>query len=166
MRLILVAQVAGAFGVRGEIRITAHTADPLNLMAYGPLKDEAGRVALTLGGGRAVKGALIATAREVATREEAQALRGLKLYVERDALPPAEEEEYYLADLIGLTARAPGGESLGVVKSVADFGAGSLLEIDPGDGAPAWWAPFTREAAPEVNLAEGWLTVVRPVEEG
>ncbi|MGH7024844.1 MAG: ribosome maturation factor RimM [Caulobacteraceae bacterium] len=159
--LILIAQVAGAFGVRGEVRLTAHTADPMSLLAYSPLKEETGAVALTLTGGRAVKGALIARAREIATREDALALRGLRLFVERADLPPPGEDEFYLADLIGLVARAPDGAPLGKVKSVANFGAGDLLEIDPGDGSPAWWAPFTREAAPEVNLAEGWLTVVK-----
>ena len=162
MRLILVGQVAGAFGVKGEVRVTAHTADPLSLVAYSPLRDEAGREVLTLAGGRVAKGALIARAREVATREEAEALRGLRLYIERDSLPPPEAEEYYLADLIGLAVRAPTGAPLGVVKTVADFGAGDLLEIDPADGGPAWWTPFTREAVPEVNLGGGWVVVDRP----
>ena len=163
-RLILVGQVAGAFGVRGEIKLTAFTADPLSLMAYSPLLDERGAAVLTLSGGRAVKGAVIARAREVATREEAQALRGLKLYVLREALPAPEEDEYYLADLVGLAVRSPAGEALGTVKSVANFGAGDLLEIAPADGAPAWFCPFTREAVPDVNLAEGWLAAVRPTE--
>jgi 16S rRNA processing protein RimM len=164
-RLILVGQVAGAFGVRGELRIAAHTADPLSLIAYSPLLGETGAVALTLDGGRSVKGALITRAREVATREEAQALRGLRLYIDRAVLPPPDEDEFYLADLIGLAARGPDGEALGVVKSVADFGAGDLLEIAPAEGAPPWWSPFTREAVPEVNLAEGWVVVVKAAEE-
>ena len=163
-RLILVGHAAGAFGVRGELKISAHTADPLSLIAYSPLLDETGAVALTLQGGRAVKGALITRAREVATREEAQALRGLRLYIERIALPAPAEDEYYLADLIGLAVRAPDGESLGEVRSVANFGAGDLLEIAPADGAPPWWSPFTREAVPEVNIAEGWVVVVRSAE--
>jgi 16S rRNA processing protein RimM len=165
MPLILVGQVAGAFGVRGEIRVTAHTADPLSLVAYSPLLNEAGRPVLTLGAGRAVKGAVIARAAEVATREEAEKLRGLRLYIERGALPAPGEDEYYLADLIGLAARGPDGEALGVVRSVANFGAGDLLEIAPADGSPPWWAPFTREATPEVNIAEGWIAVVKPIEE-
>ena len=159
-RLILVAQAAGAFGVRGELKLTAHTADPLSLMDYSPLCDETGRAVLTLTTGRANKGGLVARAREIATREEAEALRGLKLYVDRGLLPPPDEEEYYLADLIGLEARAPDGAAIGRVKSVADFGAGDLLEIEPALGGPTWWAPFTRAGVPEVNLAEGWLTVV------
>jgi 16S rRNA processing protein RimM len=151
--------VAGAFGVHGEVRLTAHTADPQSLLAYSPLRDEAGRPVLTLTGGRAVKGAIIARAREVATREEGEALRGLRLYIERGALPPPEAEEYYLADLVGLGVRGPAGEALGLVKSVADFGAGDLLEIEPSTGGPTWWVPFTREAVPEVDIAGGWLTL-------
>lgn len=162
MRLILVAQAAGAFGVRGELRLAAHTADPLSLIAYSPLRDEAGRPALTLTAGRVHKGALVARASEVATREEAEALRGLKLYVDRAILPPPDDEEYYLADLIGLAARGMDGTPIGRVKSVADFGAGDLLEIEPAGGGPSWWAPFTREAVPEVSLAEGWLSIVPP----
>lgn len=163
-RLILVGQVGGAFGVRGEMRVAAHTADPLSLIGYSPLTDENGTPVLTLIAGRVAKGGLIARAREVETREQAEALRGLRLYIERKALPPPDEEEYYLADLIGLAARSPVGEPLGVVKSVADFGAGDLLEIEPAEGGPSWWAPFSRDAVPEVRIADGWLTVIRPPE--
>jgi 16S rRNA processing protein RimM len=163
-RLILVGQVGGAFGVRGELRVAAHTADPLSLVGYSPLRDENGAVVLTLTAARIAKGGLIARAREVETREQAEALRGLRLYIERDALPPPDEEEYYLADLIGLAARSPAGEALGTVKSVADFGAGDLLEIEPALGGPSWWVPFSREATPEVRITDGWLTVVRPEE--
>ncbi len=162
-RLIFVGQVAGAFGVRGEIRITTYTEDPLNLLAYC-LKREDGSAAPILTAGRAVKGALIARAREVQTREQAQALRGLRLYIDRADLPEPEEDAFYLADLIGLTARSPAGEAIGRVKSVHDFGAGDLLEIDPGDGGPTWWAPFTRAVVPEVRLAEGLIVVARPEE--
>lgn len=163
-RLILIAQVAGAFGVKGEVRLTAFGEDPKSLLAYSPLKDEAGRPVLTLTAGRLHKGGLVAMAREVETREAAEALRGLKLYIAREALPPADEDEYYLADLIGLAAVAPDGLALGRIKSVADFGAGDLVEIEPGDGSPAWWAPFTREIVPEVDLAAGQVTVARPAE--
>ncbi|HEY2481920.1 MAG TPA: ribosome maturation factor RimM [Caulobacteraceae bacterium] len=164
-RLILVGQVAGAFGVHGELRLTAHTADSRSLLAYSPLRDEAGHEILTLTGGRPVKGGLIARAREVGTREQAQGLRGLRLYVEREALPAPAPDEYYLADLIGLAVRSPAGEVLGTVKSMADFGAGDLLEIAPADGGPSWWAPFTRDLVPEVRLADGWLIVIRPAED-
>ncbi len=162
--LILVAQAAGAFGVMGELRITAFTDDPAALLRYRALKREDGSAALTLTGGRVAKGALIARAVEVSTREQAQALRGLRLYISRAALPEPDEDEYYLADLIGLAVHSPDGRALGSVKSVQNFGAGDLLEIAPGDGAATWWAPFTRAVVPEVRLQEGVIVVSRPPE--
>ena len=162
-RLILVGRVAGAFGVKGEIRLTAYTAEPGAMLVYRDLKRADGSVALTLVSGRAQKGALIARAREVTTREEAEALRGLELYVSRAALPALDEDEFYLADLVGLAAIAPDGTQLGRVKDVQNFGAGDLIEIEPPTG-PSWWLPFTESAVPEVSLAEGRITVVRPTE--
>jgi len=162
-RLILVGRVAGAFGVRGEVRITSYTDDPAALARYRDLKRADGSPALTLSGGRAHRGALVARAVEVTTREEAEALRGLELYVPREALPAPDEDEFYLADLIGLKAIAPDGAEVGRIKSVQNFGAGDLLEIEPPAG-PTWWLPFTREAAPEVRIPEGVVVVVRPAE--
>jgi len=164
-RLILVGKVAGAFGVKGELRLTAYTGDPMAMLAYGPLLRADGAVALTLETGRPVKGAVIVKAREVATRDAAQALRGLALHVPRSALPATQEDEFYIADLIGLTAVSPGGETLGAVKSAADFGAGDLLEITPAGGGRSWWAPFTRAVVPEVRLDEGLIVVDRPAED-
>jgi 16S rRNA processing protein RimM len=164
--LILVGQVAGAFGVRGEVRITAFTEDPLNLLTYKTLQRQDDSPGLTLMSGRAAKGAFIGRAKEVTTREEAEALRGLKLYLPRQALPPADEDEFYLADLIGLAAVDPAGAAVGTIKAVQNFGAGDLLEIAPAEGGPTWWLPFTRDAAPEVNIAGGRVVVVRPAEIG
>ncbi len=162
--LILVAQVSGAFGVKGEMRVTAHTDDPLSLLAYSPLKGADGAPALTLTTGRAVKGALIGRAREVATREQAESLRGLRLYVDRADLPAPDEDEFYLTDLVGLAARSPDGETLGRVRSVHNFGAGDLLEVAPADGAASWWAPFTRTVVPDVRIADGFVVIDRPAE--
>ncbi len=162
-RLILVGRVAGAFGVKGEIRITSYTDDPAALVRYRDLKRADGAPALTLTAGRPHKGALVARANEVATREEAEALRGLELYVPRAALPAPDEDEFYLADLIGLAAVTPDGAPLGRVKSVQNFGAGDLLEIAPPEG-PTWWLPFTKEAVPDVKIAEGVVVAVRPEE--
>ena len=78
-------------------------------------------------------------------------------------MPEPEEDEFYLADLIGLTAQTPDGEVLGKIKSIQDFGAGDLLEIQPPDGA-SWWLPFTKEAVPEVRIADGRIVAVPPEE--
>ena len=162
--LILVAQAAGAFGVKGDLKITAYTEDPAALLRYRTLLREDGAIALTLTGGRVANGALIARALEVETREQAQGLRGLRLYIPRDILPDPEEDEYYLTDLIGLAVRSPSGEDLGRVHDVRNFGAGDLLEISPADGAPSWWTPFTREVVPHVRIADGLVIVDRPPE--
>jgi len=169
MKLVLVGRVAGAFGVRGEIRITTYTEDPLAVFRYRDLKRENGAAALTLQAARAVKGGIVARAKEVLDKDQADSLRGLRLFVGRDALPPADEDEFYLADLIGLEARAEDGAALGWIKAVHNFGAGDILELDPGDGRPTRLIPFTKAAVPEVKLprdgASGHLVVIPPREE-
>ena len=162
-RLLQVARVAGAFGVRGEIRITTFTEDPLALAGYKVLTREDGSPGLTITTARAVKGAVIARAQGVETRDQAEALRGLKLFVAREALPEPDKDEFYHADLIGLAIETAEGEPMGKVKTIQDFGAGDLIEVQPPMGA-SWWLPFTREAVPEVRLAEGKLIAVRPAE--
>ena len=162
--LILVGRVAGAFGVRGEVRITSFTAEPLALVGYRSLVGKDGRPALTLTGGRAAKGGVVARAEEIETREQAEAARGLDLYIPRAALPELQDDdEFYIADLVGLEVVSPDGERLGRVRSVRDFGAGDLLEIEPVAGE-SWWLPFTREAVPEVSIAERRIVAVRPDE--
>jgi 16S rRNA processing protein RimM len=161
--LILVGRVAGAFGVRGEVRITSFTADPLALLDYRDLKREDGQPALTLLSGRPAKGGLVVRAKDVETREQAEALRGLRLHIPRHVLPDPDEDEFYVTDLIGLAVETPEGEPLGRVKNVQDFGAGDLLEIEPPEGA-SWYLPFTREAVPEVRITEGRIVAVRPEE--
>jgi len=162
--LIQVGRVAGAFGVRGEVRITSFTAEPLALLDYKDLKREDGSVGLTLTSGRPAKGGIVARAKEIETREQAEALRGLKLYIPRAALPEPDEDEFYVTDLVGLAVVDPAGEPLGRIKAVQDFGAGDLLEVSPAEGGATWYLPFTREAVPEVRLADGVVVGVKPDE--
>ena len=165
-KLILVGQVAGGFGVKGEVRVTAYTADPMALLAYGPLLRADGSVGLTLTSARPEKSGVVGRAKEIATKEQADAMRGLKLHILRDRLPEPDEDEFYLTDLVGLEARAPDGGVLGTVKSVQNFGADDMLEIAPAAGGPTWYLPFTKDAVPDLHIADGWLLAVRPVEIG
>ena len=165
-KLILVGQVAGGFGVRGEVRVTAFTADPLALKAYGPLLRADGSAGLTLITARAAKGAVIGRAKEIETKEQADALRGLKLFVPSERFPAPDEDEVYVTDLIGLEARDPDGRELGRVKAVQNFGASDMLEITPAEGGQTWYLPFTLEATPELHIADGWILAVRPAEVG
>jgi 16S rRNA processing protein RimM len=164
-KLILVGRVSGGFGVRGEVRIGAYTAEPMALSRYRSLLREDGSPALTVAAARPAKGGIIARCPEIASKEAADALRGLRLYVPREALPAPDEDEFYLADLIGMRTETAEGEPLGRVKAVQNFGAGDILEIDPGGGRPTLFLPFTREAVPEVRLGEGRLIVVPPAED-
>ncbi|CAN5291759.1 ribosome maturation factor RimM [soil metagenome] len=154
--LILVGRVAGAFGVRGELKIATYTEVPLTLTKFKALTRQDGSPALTVTSARVVKDGVVARCVGVETKEAADALRGLRLYVPRAALPEPDEDEFYLADLIGLPVRhVATGDLLGKIKSVQNFGADDLLEITPALGGQTWYLPFTRAAVPEVKIAEG-----------
>jgi 16S rRNA processing protein RimM len=158
---VCVGVVTGAHGVRGAVRIKSFTAEPEAVAGYGPLEDERGerRFALRIVGG--AKGVLIAAVAGIEDRDRAEALRGLRLYLPRAALPPPEEEEYYHADLIGLEATLADGTALGAVRAVYDFGAGDTLEIERPSGPPVM-VPFTRAAVPVVDLDAGRLVIDPP----
>jgi 16S rRNA processing protein RimM len=131
---------------------------------YRTLLKKDGAPALTLEAGRLHKGALVARTTEISVKEAADALRGLDLYAPREAFAePEDEDEFYLADLVGLSVRHVDGSPLGRVKAVQNFGAGDLLEIEPVQGA-SWYLPFTRAAVPEVRIAEGVIVADPPAE--
>ncbi len=162
-KLVLIGRVAGAFGVKGEVRITAFGDDPKALLTYRDMKRKDGSRAFKLLSGRAAKGELIAKTEPLMVKEAIDALRGHDLYVDRDRLPPPDEGEFYFTDLIGLRAETPEGDVLGIVKAVQNFGAGDILEVEP-DGAPAFYLPFTHNAVPEIRIAEGMVIAVPPIE--
>jgi len=163
-KYILVAQIGGAFGVKGEVKITAYTADAQSLKTYSPLLDAKGQPVLTILSARPDKHGLVAKVKELTTKEEADAARGRKLYVHRDQLPEPDEDEFYLADLIGLEGRDADDKVIGKVKAVQNFGADDMLEIAPAEGGPTWYLPFTKAAVPELHIGDGWLRVIRPNE--
>ena len=160
-RRVCVGVVAGAHGVRGAVRVKSFTAEPKDIARYGPLEDEGGKQRFTLRLAGTAKGVLIGWLSGVADRDRAEALRGLRLYLPRAALPPTAEEEFYHADLIGLDAVLTDGTPLGRVKAVHDFGAGDTLEIERSEGPPAM-VPFTRAVVPVVDLDAGRLVVDPP----
>jgi 16S rRNA processing protein RimM len=148
-------------GVRGEVRVKSYTAEPAALAGYRPLTDESGRREFRLKVLESRGDMLVARIEGVADRDAAEALKGVRLYIARAALPPAGADEYYQADLIGLGAETKDGAALGTVKAVEDFGAGPLLEIALGDGRSVL-VPFTDAVVPVVDLAAGRLVVDPP----
>src|SRR5579862_6437515 len=158
---VCVGVVTGPHGVRGAVRLKSFTAEPDAVARYGPLEDESGerRFELRLIG--SAKGVVIAKVAGIEDRDRAEALRGLRLYLARAALPPPGEDEYYHADLIGLAAALADGTPIGRVRAVHDFGAGDTLEIERAEGPPVL-VPFTRAIVPIVDLAAGRLVLDPP----
>ena len=157
---ILIAVVGRPHGVRGLCRVHSYATDPADLRRY-PLHDQRGREFRLRwqGEGIAELAEVIDGKRvKLADRAAAEKLVNVKLYVDRDRLPPPDDDEYYLADLVGLAAVAADGRELGRVDAVHDHGAGAFLEIGP------LMVPFTRAAVPEVDIAAGRLTVLLPEE--
>ena len=160
-RRILLGVIGRPHGVRGLVRVHSYTADPATLAAYGPLTDDAGR-RFTLrwqGEGIAAISELV-DGKPVPVRDRARAGRlvNVRLWIERDRLKPAEADEFYLADLIGLAAVTEDGRELGRVAAVHDYGGGASLEIGP------LLLPFSRACVPAIDLAAGRLTVSPPAE--
>jgi len=149
--LICVAAIAGAFGVKGEVKLKSFTDKAENCVNYGPLLSEDGTVVLTPSSSRMVKGAVAVKCPEVTTREQAEDLKSTKLYVPRAKFPPPEEDEFYASDLVGLEVKSTDGKRVGKVIGVQNFGAGDLLEIKPNEGA-SFYHPFTLAATPKVDI--------------
>ena len=156
---VLLAQIGAAHGIRGEVRIKPF-GDADMLDRYGPLYDAQGR-SYEITAMRPQKTVLVVRFRGIDSREAAETLNGVELFVDRSALPAPEEDEFYLSDLIGLQTVSPEGEMLGKVVEVHDFGAGDILEIRLANGKSELFA-FTRENFPDIRIAQGEITFVPP----
>ena len=150
---ICVGSIAGAFGVQGEVRLKSYCADPEAIADYGPLFTEDGSRSFQIKLTRPVAGGLGARIAGVATKDQADALRGTDLYVDRARLPSLPDDEFYHSDLIGLDVYDTGGVLLGKLRAVHNHGAGDLLEIYAPNRKQALLIPFTKAAVPTVDLA-------------
>jgi 16S rRNA processing protein RimM len=160
---ICIARIGAAHGVRGAVKLWTFTEDPLAVQAYGPLATKDGARQFEVTHAREAKGHLVATLKGIATREDAERLNGIELYIARDRLPATDENEYYHADLIGLAAVNAAQEPLGRVVAIHNFGAGDIIEIAPPQGA-TMLLPFTNAVVPSVDLAGGRVVIELPEE--
>ena len=163
LSIICVARIGAAHGVRGAVKLWTFTEDPLAVKHYGPLVTKDGARQFEVTHVREAKGHLVATLKGIATREEAERLNGVELYVAREKLPATDENEYYHADLIGLAAVNAAGEPLGRVIAIHNFGAGDIIEIAPPNGA-TMLLPFTNAVVPTVDLEGGRAVIELPDE--
>jgi 16S rRNA processing protein RimM len=161
---VLIAQIGAAHGVRGEVRLKAFTADPLAVAQYGPLETADGKRRFEIEALRPAKEVLVVRLKGIADRNAAEALKNLQLYVARDKLPAPEDDEFYVADLIGLAAETTHGEPFGTVKAVHNFGAGDLIEVEPAQGGATVLLPFTEATVPVIDIAQNKIVVVPPAD--
>ncbi len=162
-RLVVMGVIGKPHGVRGLVRVNAFTAEAQALADYAPLTDRNGRqfsLEWVSGNVAQLSEIVAGKARKITDRNEAERLVNTELMVPRSKLPQADEDEFYLADLIGLAAVAEDGKALGTIAAVHDYGGGTSLEIMPGSMV----VPFTKAAVPEVNIAAGRVVIVPPAE--
>lgn len=159
-RRVTLCVVGAPHGVRGECRVKAFTADPLAITDYGALFAGDGRV-FEITSGRLLKDdMLVVKFAGLDDRNAAQTITNLELFVDREALPPPDDEdEFYYADLIGLAIVDTAGEAIGTLSAIHDFGAGDVLEIRPVAGGPTWLQPFTKIAVPKVDMAANCIVI-------
>jgi 16S rRNA processing protein RimM len=159
---IIVGSLAGAFGVKGEVRLKSFCAEPEDIAIYTPLTTAVGRVFRVVVIVGQAPGALVARIEGIDSKEDADALRGVSLYAERARLPHLPDDEYYHADLIGLPVSDTGGRELGRVKAVLNHGAGDILEVLAPGSADTILLPFTLAAVPTVDLVAGRIVADPP----
>lgn len=151
--LICVGAIAGSFGVRGDVRLKSFCADPAAIADYAPLSTEDGSRSFDVVLTGSIKTGFTARLTGITSKEQADALRGTRLFAPRDRLPSLPDDEYYHADLIGLAVHDTGGALIGTVQSVQNHGATDLLELKRPGGGETLLLPFTLEAVPTVDLA-------------
>jgi len=161
--VICVARIGAAHGVRGAVKLWTFTEDPLAVRDYGPLTTRDGTRQFEVAQVREARDHLVATFKGVATRNEAEKLNGIELYIAREKLSATDDDEYYHADLIGLAAVNAANEPLGRVIAIHNFGAGDIIEIAPPKGA-TMLLPFTNAVVPTVDLAGGRVVIELPPE--
>lgn len=162
---LLMGRIGAAHGIKGEVRITSFTEEPLALTGYGPLSTNKPGLVIEIESARATTNVLVARIKGVTDRNAAEKLNGVELFVDRDKLPATEgDDDFYHADLIGLEARLMDGTVIGTVMAIPNYGASDLLEVRDARSGDTFLYPFTKVVVPEIRVAEGYLVIEAPVE--
>jgi len=160
--LICVGMIAGAFGVRGEVRVKSFCANPSDLETYAPLLTEEGDQSFDISLIGQTKNGFSARIVGVVSKDDADALRGISLFARREDLPALPNDEYYYSDLIGLQVADTGGAVIGHVKSVMNHGADDLLEVAVPGASDTALIPFTKVIVPTVDLTSRRIVIDPP----
>ncbi|MBQ9271330.1 MAG: 16S rRNA processing protein RimM [Alphaproteobacteria bacterium] len=157
---VCIGKIVAAYGIKGEVKIRSVNQNPLNLDQFGAVENADASRKFSI----KVVGLVSTNARVkiegVTTRNDAEALIGTNLYVPRSALPELDEEEFYLADLIGLKVCLKTPENkIGKVAAFQNYGAGDIIEIKLDGKKETEMLPFTKTYVPTINVEEGYIIV-------
>lgn len=159
--MVVVGTIAGAYGVRGEVRIKSFCANPEDIESYSPLTDANGTAYDLALIGR-IKNGFSARIVQIKSKEDADGLKGRELFARRDQLPNLPDDEFYHTDLMGLSVSDTGGELIGIVKTVQNHGADDLLEVTRDGSSATVLIPFTKAVVPTVDLESRRIVVDPP----
>ncbi len=158
-----IADIRTAHGIRGLVKLSIYLEDPEDIESYNPLQGNDGKP-YTIALKNPIKGDWLAEINGITDRNQAELLRGVELFINRDQLPPPEDGEIYLEDLVGCDAVGTDGHKIGTVISVDNFGASDLIEIKPIDGSKTYYLPIAEPYVQDIDL-EQQMVVVEPAEE-
>ena len=153
--------IVGAHGIRGEVKVRSFTADAADIGAYGVLTDKSGQKCFAVKVVGHSKDDLRVKIDGCNDRNQAEALRGTELFVERGVLPETEDEEFYQADLVGLEVKTESDKVVGKVVAFYNFGAGDIIEIQIGQKLEM--LPFNKDFVPEVCINKGYIIIREPI---
>ena len=160
---ICIGVITSVNGVKGLVKIRSFTEQPEDIASFGKLFDDQQRE-YQLSIATLKRDHVIAGIKGVNSRNEAEKLRNVKLYIKRSNLPSSTSNEFYLADLIGMNATFKDGTKFGTVKNLLNFGAGDIIEICDLNTEKMIYYPFTKQFVLEVNTKKNQL-VLEPLEE-
>ena len=158
-----IADIRTAHGIRGLVKIAIYLEDAKDIENYNPIQGSDGKsynVILK----NAIKGEWLAEVNGIADRNQAELLRGIELYIDRDQLPETDGDEIYLEDLVGCEAINIEGHKIGEIISVDNFGASDLIEIKPIDGSKTYYLPIAEPYVQDIDLEQN-IVIVDPAEE-
>lgn len=161
-KLICIAVITAAHGIKGSVKIRSFTTDPSDLANYSPLYSSDGSKKYEIKILSENGDILIAEVNGIKDRNEAEKMRSTELYIYRDMLPEVEEDEFYYEDLVGLEARDPSGTPIGVILAVYNYGAGDVLEVKLNNSKETELFAFTMDIVPEINIKGGYVTINKP----
>lgn len=164
-RKLLMGRIGAAHGIQGEVRIQSFTEDPLALGSYGPFTTNKPGLTIEIEKARGTTNMLVARIKGIRDRTAAEKLNGVELFIDRERLPPTEDEDdFYHSDLIGLEARLGDGSVLGKVIAIPNYGASDLIEVRDERTGDTFLYPFTKAVVPIIRVDEGYLVIEVPLD--